>query len=220
MRFEFECAGCGIWTQKNRCPSDVKRKGPPRFCGHRCEARSRRSKSTVPRGPATVRELIGKLIIQPDGCCIWPGSGSDYVRINIGRQKLLLHRFLYETLISPLSKQYDLHHTCANKRCSNFAHLEPRLRQDHSRQHSFLRLTEANLSFLVRLSEAGRCNSRSLSRHTGAPVSALLRRFCELGLINRRIHREFAASGRRSYTYELSLQGHALLSRREVGLLS
>jgi hypothetical protein len=64
------------------------------------------------------------------GFCNDRGYGQFHVPMGDGRP-INAHRFAYEELHGPVSRQLDIHHICKNKRCVNPMHLEPVTRKEH-----------------------------------------------------------------------------------------
>jgi hypothetical protein len=63
-------------------------------------------------------------------CWIWTaGKTTGYGRIRMGdrsrEQKVLAHRYAYETLVGPIPEGLMLDHLCRNRACVNPVHLEP-----------------------------------------------------------------------------------------------
>jgi HNH endonuclease len=78
-------------------------------------------------GMKTISEVIGRAVIQENGCALWPGSlnGSGYAHGRWGRRVVTLHRLLYEAVKGPVPDGMVLDHVCGERSCINFAHLEP-----------------------------------------------------------------------------------------------
>lgn len=62
-----------------------------------------------------------------DDCWLWAASTSTngYGQFYAGGLKFSAHRWLYETLIGPVSDELDLDHLCRVRRCVRPSHLEP-----------------------------------------------------------------------------------------------
>jgi len=60
-------------------------------------------------------------------CWIWWGASlsNGYGKVTVNYKTLLVHRFVYESLIGPIPEGLQLDHVCENKLCVNPAHLEP-----------------------------------------------------------------------------------------------
>lgn len=81
---------------------------------------------------------IGKNIQpQANGCWLWKGNADEYGLP--GYLGIVVHRFVYQTLIGPIPAEHVLHHTCENKGCCNPLHLVPMLNGDHISHHAALR---------------------------------------------------------------------------------
>ncbi len=76
----------------------------------------------------TIRNIMGRLIIQEDGCAIWPQAKRGKKGYGCcefeGRLRFVYH-LLYEHFVGPIPEGLLLDHTCRNTSCCNFAHLEP-----------------------------------------------------------------------------------------------
>ncbi len=91
------------------------------------------------RAQTGIDDVLYRLVIQEDGCIVWPGSlkadGYGVTHLN-GRYPVRVHRAVYEHLRGPLPKGKVLHHTCKNRACANPEHLVPmtvveNIRADH-----------------------------------------------------------------------------------------
>ena len=76
--------------------------------------------------PNTIMNLMGQLVIQENGCAIWPGRlKKGYAEVSYQSKKRKLHRLLYEYFVGTVPEGMVLDHLCRNRACGNFAHLEP-----------------------------------------------------------------------------------------------
>ena len=66
--------------------------------------------------------------LELDGEC-WlftgPAASNGYARITVDGRQLLLHRFVYELLVSPIPDGLTIDHLCCQRLCVNPAHLDP-----------------------------------------------------------------------------------------------
>lgn len=82
---------------------------------------------------AIVRILQRVRITEDGGCWEWTGSISDgYGRAGVDRKVVLVHRYVYEQLVGPITDE-TLDHTCRVRHCCNPAHLRPLSSQDNLR---------------------------------------------------------------------------------------
>src|SRR5438105_5298167 len=80
----------------------------------------------------TISVIMGRLVVQENGCCIWPGARSTgYGYVKWMNKNRLVHRLLYEHFIGSVPKGLELDHLCRNRACANFAHLEPVTRREN-----------------------------------------------------------------------------------------
>lgn len=75
----------------------------------------------------TILGIMGRLVVQPNGCCTWPGEKVDgYGRARYQGKRWLVHRLLYEHFVGAVPEGRELDHFfCQDRACANFAHLEP-----------------------------------------------------------------------------------------------
>lgn len=75
----------------------------------------------------TISRIMGQLVVQQNGCCLWPGTKVDgYGRVRYEGRKWLVHRLLYEHFVGSVPEGMELDHfVCQNRACGNFAHVEP-----------------------------------------------------------------------------------------------
>lgn len=87
--------------------------------------------------PDGIEMRIGKKIrIDPGGCWIY-GDPDEYQRAAsfTGDSPVLVHRFVYETLVGPIPDGHHLHHKCEVKGCCNPEHLEALTPLEHAAAH-------------------------------------------------------------------------------------
>lgn len=80
----------------------------------------------MPRGQVnTIRNIFGRLILQENGCAIWPqAKRRGYGAVEYQGRMEVVHRLIYDHFVEPIPKGMELDHLCRNRACSNFAHLE------------------------------------------------------------------------------------------------
>jgi len=81
----------------------------------------------MPRGTTnTIRNIFGRLIIQENGCAEWPqATRKGYGCCEFQGRMWVVHRLIYEHFVGLVPEGMQLDHLCRNRRCCNFAHLEP-----------------------------------------------------------------------------------------------
>lgn len=86
----------------------------------------------------TFEGRLGRLIEpQPNGCWLYRGGlSAGYGYASEHDRTIIVHRFVYETLVGPIPPDAVLHHTCETKACCNPAHLTPMLNGDHVSHHA------------------------------------------------------------------------------------
>jgi hypothetical protein len=67
--------------------------------------------------------MLQRIVVQPDGCWIWVGPRNVKSRYGVWKHGYV-HRLVYECLIGPIPKGYEIDHTCFVRACCNPAHLE------------------------------------------------------------------------------------------------
>lgn len=88
---------------------------------------------------AVAKPLIECYEVAENGCWNWLGRLS---RDGRGwRRHTRAHRAVYEELIGPIPKGYDLHHSCENKLCVNPNHMEPLTPEAHKLAHGVVGVT-------------------------------------------------------------------------------
>ena len=67
------------------------------------------------------------IIVDAAECWLWTGkvNGSGYAFIHRGSRSIGVHKFVYESMVGLVAPGLTLDHLCRNKRCYNYAHLEP-----------------------------------------------------------------------------------------------
>lgn len=76
----------------------------------------------------TIAKIVGQLILQENGCLIWPKSKNPhgYGVVGYGGKSHLVHKLLYEHFVGPVPAGLMLDHfVCQTRACGNVAHLEP-----------------------------------------------------------------------------------------------
>ena len=70
--------------------------------------------------------LLRRLIVDDNGCHIWPGGKNygGYGLIGDGRNTYLAHRVAYTLAYGPIPDGLTIDHLCRQKLCCNPAHLE------------------------------------------------------------------------------------------------
>ncbi len=75
----------------------------------------------------TIDNLLYRLVIQEDGCFVWPGQlrpdGYGIGRLNA--KQVRVHCVIYEHFRGLVLEGKVLHHTCKNRACCNPEHLVP-----------------------------------------------------------------------------------------------
>lgn len=83
----------------------------------------------MPAAPKPIRDrIMSKVAIVESGCWEWQGTtnGTGYGRVwdNTAREKLYVHRVMYELENGPIPDGLEVDHLCRNRGCVNPAHLE------------------------------------------------------------------------------------------------
>jgi HNH endonuclease len=77
------------------------------------------------------RRVSCKITLEETGCWLWHGAKSNngYGTLKIGsrrdcsRKTVLIHRFIFGTLVAPIPKNRELDHSCEVRLCVNPEHL-------------------------------------------------------------------------------------------------
>lgn len=56
---------------------------------------------------------------------------ANTYKVSVGKDKQLVHKFVYEQYIGPVPKRYDVSHLCHNESCCNLMHLHIETRADN-----------------------------------------------------------------------------------------
>lgn len=70
-----------------------------------------------------------------DGCWNWTGSGTPKgygMFMPAGKQRVYVHRYVYELMVGPIPEGLTLDHLCRNRSCVNPQHLEPVTRGENA----------------------------------------------------------------------------------------
>ena len=85
----------------------------------------------MPRNFRTARstpmERFWAKVQKADGCWVWTAykTHDGYGQFNVyGRQRMMAHRYAYETMVEPVPEGLQLDHLCRNRACVNPSHLE------------------------------------------------------------------------------------------------
>jgi hypothetical protein len=81
------------------------------------------------------RNVRTKITVCGCGCWVWTGSSdsSGYAKFKIRNRTVIVHRYVYEALVHPLSTTETIDHLCDRHRtCVNPAHFEPVTRSVNS----------------------------------------------------------------------------------------
>ena len=92
--------------------------------------------------PSWLRQTVGHLVIQPDGCWTWPrsvsadGYGRVCIPAAVKRTAVLTHRLVWMALRGPIPSGLVLDHDgpngCHNRACANPDHLQPTTNRHNS----------------------------------------------------------------------------------------
>jgi len=77
----------------------------------------------------TIASIMGQLLVQENGCCLWPGgdNGLGYGVVSYQGKPVYVHRLLYEHFVGPIPDGLVLDHAyCNTPPCANWNHLEPK----------------------------------------------------------------------------------------------
>ena len=91
-------------------------------------------------GDNNIETTIGRNVtVLPSGCWAYRGDLTRYGNLDSKAGRIIVHRFVYETLVGPIPDDHHLHHECENPGCCIPAHLVPRSPGDHRRRHAEMR---------------------------------------------------------------------------------
>ncbi len=81
----------------------------------------------------TIDNVLYPLIIQENGCWIWPGqeNGKGYGLVRFNLIKKSVHRVVYTHFRGIIPAGMQLDHLCRNRACANPWHLEPVTAQEN-----------------------------------------------------------------------------------------
>lgn len=83
-----------------------------------------------PGGREKLRLMAEDYLRMTDGdldlCWPWPnGKRTRYAQVMIDGHNIRAHRAMYEVMVGPIPDGLVLDHSCFNKCCVNYTHLEP-----------------------------------------------------------------------------------------------
>jgi hypothetical protein len=96
------------------------------------------------------------------GCWLWLGSyirsgyGNKAIRRNGRGTVTTAHRWVYESLVGPVSADLELDHKCRNRACVNPQHLEPVSGAVNVHRGAGARLTDEDVVEIRRIAARGR----------------------------------------------------------------
>lgn len=77
---------------------------------------------------ATIRRMLAKRTILPDGCWRWDGchnTANQYGRVGYRGATWYTHRLIFTLINGPIPDGLHIDHLCRNRRCFKPEHLEP-----------------------------------------------------------------------------------------------
>jgi len=77
--------------------------------------------------------VMRKIHVGVDGCWLWTGSrcNGGYAQVRRKGRMIMLHRYVHEAMVGPISDGLDLDHLCRVRHCCNPRHLEPVTRKEN-----------------------------------------------------------------------------------------
>jgi hypothetical protein len=81
----------------------------------------------VPNRANTIMDIMGRLVVQENGCALWPGvrNKQGYGQVGYQGKQWRVHDLMYEHFIGPVPEGLVLDHiVCDTPSCGNFAHLK------------------------------------------------------------------------------------------------
>jgi len=91
---------------------------------------------TVDTRPSLELIIGGKVKPNAKGCWIYNDNPHDYGQAVTRAGTIIVHRFVYETLVGPIPQGYHVHHECGVRGCCNPDHLTAMSVGDHLSHHA------------------------------------------------------------------------------------
>jgi len=131
------------------CVNTIQAKG---LCGAHWRQAHLGKKLTKLKNQESIMERIMSNVLvyndTPDGCWIWTGrlgGKRGYPQISLGGRQTMVHRIVFEEIVSELEPGQTIDHLCRNRLCVNPEHLEAiTLRENVKRMHAYKSLEKEN----------------------------------------------------------------------------